>query len=179
MSEQDLEYLELAIRLSDLSSSDLYGENHPFGAVIVLKDGTVIRGHNHVHTHKDPTQHAELSTISQACRSGLEASDFDSATLYTSTEPCAMCCGAIYWASIRRVVYGCSHERLDELFREMFPGSTDGGGLLMASRAIFARGAARTDVFGPFLEDKAVAVHKKHWPRLLGVPAPTGWQSVG
>lgn len=179
VGEQDLEYLDLAIQLSDLSSSHRYGENHPFGAVIVLKDKTVIRGHNHVHTLKDPTQHAELHTVSQACRGGLEAKHFESATLYTSTEPCAMCCGAIYWAGIRRVVYGCSHQRLDELFREMFPGSTESAGLLMPSRDIFARGGARTDVFGPFLDDKAVAIHKKHWPRLLGVPFPTGWQSVG
>ena len=179
IGRQDLEYLDLAIQLSDLSSSDRYGENHPFGAVIVLKDETVIKGQNHVHTLKDPTQHAELYTVSQACRGGLEAKHFESGTLYTSTEPCAMCCGAIYWAGIRRVVYGCSHDRLDELFREMFPGSTEGGGLLMPSREVFARGGARTEVLGPFLEDKAVAVHKKHWPRLLGVPFPTGWQPIG
>jgi tRNA(Arg) A34 adenosine deaminase TadA len=179
IGDQDLEYLDLAIQLSDLSSSHRYGENHPFGAVIVLKDGTAIRGHNHVQTLKDPTQHAELYTVSQAYRNGREAKHFESGTLYTSTEPCAMCCGAIYWAGIRRVVYGCSHDRLDELFREMFPRSTEGGGLLMSSREVFANGGSRTEVLGPFLEDKAVAVHKKHWPRLLGVPIPTGWQAVG
>jgi tRNA(Arg) A34 adenosine deaminase TadA len=178
IGDQDLEHLDLAIQLSDLSSSRRYGENHPFGAVIVLKDGTVIRGHNHVHTLKDPTQHAELYTVSKACRSGLGARHFEGGTLYTSTEPCAMCCGAIYWAGIRRVVYGCSHDRLDELFREMFPRSTEGGGLLMSSREVFAKGGARTDVLGPFLEDRAVAVHRKHWPSLLGLPFPAGWQPV-
>src|SRR5262245_20048176 len=70
LSEEETEYLKLAIQLSDLSSTGPYGENHPFGAVIVLKNGTVIKGHNHVHIDNDPIQHAELYTVSQACRSG-------------------------------------------------------------------------------------------------------------
>ena len=176
---QELAYLQQAIQLSDLSSSPAYGSNHPFGAVIVLKNGTVISGHNHVQTDKDPTQHAEMYTVRQACRSGLQAGDFEGATLYTSTEPCAMCCGAIYWVGIRRVVYGCGHESLDGLFHDMFPEGSAGGGLLMSSREIFARGAVRTDVLGPHLEEMAVAVHKKHWPALLGVSVPKSWQSIG
>src|SRR5947208_8950641 len=91
ITERERGYLEAAIQLSDFSSMPEYGENDPFGAVIVLADGTVIKGHNHVHLYKDPTQHAELFTLSQACRSGLEARNFEGATLYTSTEPCAMC----------------------------------------------------------------------------------------
>ena len=168
--------MRLAIQLSDLSSTREYGENHPFGAVIVLKNRTVIKGHNHVHLDKDPTQHAELYTVSQACRGGLEASDFEGATLYTSTEPCAMCCGATYWVGIRRVVYACSHESLNQLFINMFPSSKEGGGLLMASREIFARGGSRTEVLGPYLEQEAIAVHKKHWPKLLGVAVPAAWR---
>jgi len=77
LPEEDVEHLRLAIQLSDLSSTREYGENHPFGAVIVLKNRTVIKGHNHVHLDKDPTQHAEVYTVSQACRGGLEASDFE------------------------------------------------------------------------------------------------------
>lgn len=179
LRDEEVEHLKWAIQLSDLSSTPAYGENHPFGAVIVLENGTVIKGHNHVHLDKDPTQHAELYTISQACRSGFEVSDFKGGTLYTSTEPCAMCCGAIYWAGIRRVVYACSHESLNRLFLEMFPESTESGGLLMSSREIFARGGARTEVHGPYLEQEAIAIHKKHWPKLLGVPAPTAWHSSG
>jgi tRNA(Arg) A34 adenosine deaminase TadA len=178
LDRHELEYLQEAIHLSDLSSSPAYGNNDPFGAVLVLKDGNAISGHNHVRTDKDPTQHAELYTLRQACRRGLEASDFEGATLYTSTEPCAMCCGAIYWVGIRRVVYGCGHESLDRLFHDMFPESSAGGGLLMSSREIFARGGTRTDVLGPYLEDRAVAVHMKHWPALLSVPVPNRWQSL-
>jgi len=175
LTKQELDYLALAIGLSDLSSTPLYGENEPFGAVIVFKDGRVFDGYNHVRVDKDPTQHAELYTVSHAFRTGFQRRDFEDSTLYTSTEPCAMCCGAIYWAGIRRVVFACAHESLDRLFRDMFPKSPEGGGLLMSSRDIFAKGATRTDVLGPYLEEQAVAVHKKHWPRLLGVAVPPAW----
>jgi tRNA(Arg) A34 adenosine deaminase TadA len=179
ITERELGYLELAIQLSDLSSLPESGENDPFGAAIVLADGTVIKGHNHVRSYKDPTQHAELFTLSQACRSGLEARNFKGATLYTSTEPCAMCCGATYWVGIRRVVFACGHDSLNKLFLDMFPASTEGGGLMMSSREIFAKGASQTDVLGPYLEEKAIAIHKKHWPRLLNVPAPAQWKLNG
>jgi tRNA(Arg) A34 adenosine deaminase TadA len=179
LNEEEAEHLKLAIQLSDLSATRPYGENHPFGAVIVLKNGTLIKGHNHVTVDNDPTQHAELYTVSQACRSGLTANDFEGATLYTSTEPCAMCCGAIHWAGIRRVVYACSNDHLNELLLEMFPERTESGGLLMSSREVFGQCRSRIDVFGPFLEEEAIAIHKKHWPRLLGVPVPTAWQSTG
>jgi tRNA(Arg) A34 adenosine deaminase TadA len=109
--------------------------------------------------------------------SGLEVSGFEGGTLYTSTEPCAMCCGAIYWAGIRRVVFACSHETLNKLFVDMFPENTGAAGLLMSSREIFARGGARTEVVGPYLEQEAVSVHKKHWPKLLGIPVPAAWRS--
>ena len=179
LAQKEVEHLRLAIQLSELSTTGPYGENHPFGAVIVLANGTVIKGHNRTRVDRDPTQHAELCVVSQACRSGLEASDFEGGTLYTSTEPCVMCCGAIYWAGIRRVVYACSHESLDRLFVDMFPESSEGGGLLMSSRDVFARGKARTEVHGPYLEQEAIAVHKRHWPKLLGVPAPAAWHSNG
>jgi tRNA(Arg) A34 adenosine deaminase TadA len=179
LTERELGYLDVAIQLSDLSSMPESGENDPFGAVIVLADGTMIKGHNHVHSYKDPTQHAELFTLSQACRSGLSARNFEGATLYTSTEPCAMCCGATYWVGIRRVVFACGHDSLNRLFLDMFPASTEGGGLLMSSREIFARGASQTEVLGPYLEEKAIAIHKKHWPRLLNVPVPAQWKLNG
>jgi hypothetical protein len=61
----------------------------------------------------------------------------------------------------------------------MFPASTEGGGLLMSSREIFAKGASKTEVLGPYLEEKAITIHKKHWPGLLNVPAPAQWKSNG
>ena len=88
-----------------------------------------------------------------------------------------MCCRAIYCVGIRRVVFACGHERLNQLFVDMFPQSSEGGGLLMSSGEIFAKGATRTHVLGPYLEEQAIAIHKKHWPTLLGILAPSVWKS--
>lgn len=79
----------------------------PFGAVIV-KDGQIIgEGHNQVTTTNDPTAHAEVVAIRQAC-ANLNRFQLDGCELYTSCEPCPMCLGAIYWARIERMFYGNS-----------------------------------------------------------------------
>ena len=91
-----------AIRLADESVENGGG---PFGAVIV-KDGEIVAGSsNSVTSDNDPTAHAEVNTIRQACRK-LGTFDLSDCVLYTSCEPCPMCLGAIYWARIKRVYYG-------------------------------------------------------------------------
>ena len=91
-----------AIRLANESVERGGG---PFGAVIV-KGGEVIAGSsNSVTIDNDPTAHAEVNTIRQACRK-LGTFDLSGATIYTSCEPCPMCLGAIYWARISRIFYG-------------------------------------------------------------------------
>ncbi len=91
-----------AIRLANESVEHGGG---PFGAVIV-KDGQVIAGSaNRVTVDNDPTAHAEVNTIRQACRK-LQTFDLSGCTIYTSCEPCPMCLGAIYWARISRIFYG-------------------------------------------------------------------------
>lgn len=77
----------------------------PFGAVIV-KDGEVIaEGSNSVTLNTDPTAHAEVTAIREACRK-LGTFHLEDCTIYTSCEPCPMCLGAIYWAGIKRIYYG-------------------------------------------------------------------------
>ena len=77
----------------------------PFGAVIV-KDGEIVAASsNSVTTEKDPTAHAEVNTIREACRK-LNTFDLTGCTIYSSCEPCPMCLGAIYWAHISRIFYG-------------------------------------------------------------------------
>jgi guanine deaminase len=88
------------------------GAGGPFAALVV-KDGEIIgRGVNRVTTHLDPTAHAEVEAIRDACRN---TGDFrlEGATLYSSCEPCPMCLGAIYWAHINMVIYGA--DRLDAM----------------------------------------------------------------
>lgn len=81
----------------------------PFGAVIV-KDGVVIaRSSNRVTSIKDPTAHAEVMAIREACRV-LDNFELKGCELYSSCEPCPMCLGAIYWARLDRVVYAASDE---------------------------------------------------------------------
>ena len=77
----------------------------PFGAVVVRKGKIVGRGWNRVTSTNDPTAHAEVTAIRDACRR-LKNFHLDGCELYTSCEPCPMCLAAIYWARIAKVYYG-------------------------------------------------------------------------
>jgi len=102
ITEQDKTFMREAIRLADESVKNGGG---PFGAVIV-KDGEIVAGcANSVTIDNDPTAHAEVNTIRQACRK-LGTFDLSDCVIYTSCEPCPMCLGAIYWARIKRIYYG-------------------------------------------------------------------------
>lgn len=79
----------------------------PFGCVIV-KDGRIIgRGHNEVVARRDPTCHGEIMAIRDAC-GNLSSFDLQGCELYTTAEPCPMCFGAILWANIGKIFYGCN-----------------------------------------------------------------------
>ena len=77
----------------------------PFGAVVVRKGKIVGRGWNQVTSTNDPTAHAEVSAIRDACQK-LKTFQLDDCELYTSCEPCPMCLSAIYWARFKKVYYG-------------------------------------------------------------------------
>ena len=80
-------------------------EGGPFGCVIV-KDGKIVgRGHNKVTSTNDPTAHAEVTAIRDACKN-LGSFQLEGCLVYTSCEPCPMCLGAIYWARPEKVYYG-------------------------------------------------------------------------
>lgn len=102
ITEQDRYFMRQAIRLASVSVRRGGG---PFGAVIV-KDGQVVAGSsNSVTIDVDPTAHAEVNAIREACRR-LGTFDLSGCDIYTSCEPCPMCLGAIYWAHLDRVFYG-------------------------------------------------------------------------
>lgn len=99
---EDRKYMRAAIELANESVERGGG---PFGAVIV-KDGEIVAGSsNSVTLDNDPTAHAEVNTIRQACKK-LKTFDLSDCTIYTSCEPCPMCLGAIYWARLRHIYYG-------------------------------------------------------------------------
>ena len=95
------------------------GDGGPFGAVIIDKEGNVIsNGNNQVIKNNDPTAHAEIVAIREACEK-LHTYDLSDCTLYTSCEPYQMCLSAIIWANIKEVNYGCTKEDAGEIgFRD-------------------------------------------------------------
>ncbi len=80
------------------------GDGGPFGAVVVRRGKIIARGWNRVTSTNDPTAHAEVTAIREACRK-LKTFRLDDCELYASCEPCPMCLAAIYWARIGRIFY--------------------------------------------------------------------------
>jgi guanine deaminase len=96
-----------AIRLAEQGMNQ--NEGGPFGCVIV-KDGLIIgRGNNKVISTNDPTAHAEITAIREAC-DHLHSFQLEGCEIYTSCEPCPMCLGAIYWARPAKVYFACTRE---------------------------------------------------------------------
>lgn len=110
------EYMKIAI--DEARKGILAGDGGPFGSVIV-KDGKIIgQGHNHVVSYKDPTCHGEVDAIRNACKN-IDTFDLSGAEIYTTGEPCPMCLGAILWANISKIYYGCSIKENDMIgFRD-------------------------------------------------------------
>ena len=111
-------YIEIAKLLSDNNLETNVGG--PFGACIV-KDGKIIgKGSNHVILNNDPTAHAEIMAIRDACRN-INSYDLSGSELYTSCYPCPMCLAAIIWANIKTVYYGNTKEDAASIgFRDDF-----------------------------------------------------------
>ncbi|MFF2368955.1 nucleoside deaminase [Agromyces sp. NPDC058110] len=132
--------------------------NHPFGAILVAPDGTVLEGTNSVVTTGDPTGHAETNLVRLA--SGRVTAELRARSiLYTSTEPCAMCAGAIYWSGIGRVVYALPEQAL----AAMVPSQDGEPTMDLPCRDVFARGGRAVHVAGPALVDQAADVHRGFW----------------
>ena len=100
--DQDKLYMREAVRLSELAAE--HG-NEPFGAVLV-KDGAIVYSNeNQIYTRRDPTFHAETGLLRRFCEE-THITDLSGYTLYSSCEPCFMCCGAMVWMKLGRLVYG-------------------------------------------------------------------------
>src|SRR5215471_1559441 len=140
----------------ELAASARKNGNHPFGALLVDESGHVIlTAENTALTTHDPTRHAELNLVQLACAK-IPADTLTKATLYTSTEPCVMCCGAIHWARIPSVIYGCSARTLGVIVK-----SDD---FLFPCRETFRKTKQPSVlVIGPVLEAEAVVVHRGFW----------------
>ena len=100
--KEDIEFMKEAIRLSIANVTE--GKGGPFAAVVVKNGKIIARGVNSVTSTNDPTAHAEVVAIRNACKE-LNSFQLDDCDIYSSCEPCPMCLGAIYWARPARLFY--------------------------------------------------------------------------
>ncbi len=155
MDETDVRLIRVAI---DVARKARDKGNHPFGAILVDKEGQILmEAENTVITGRDCTAHAELNLMRQASRK-YDRDFLESCTLYSSTEPCPMCSGAIFWGNVRRVVFGLSEAGLYEM-----TGEETEEVLYLPCRELFKNGKKSIEVLGPILEEEARKVHEGFW----------------
>ena len=104
MTQKDSEFMQRAIDLAKKGMQSNAGG--PFGAVVVRDNQIIAEGFNRVTSTNDPTAHAEVVAIRNACEK-LGTFQLDDCVIYTSCEPCPMCLGAIYWARPKMVFFAC------------------------------------------------------------------------
>ena len=156
MNHIDVGHLRTAI---DIAGQAREHGNHPFGAILVDENNQVLlQAENTVVTGSDCTGHAETNLMRLATQH-YSLEKLATSTLYTSTEPCAMCAGAIHWGNVRRVVYALGETELYEIV-----GSSPDH-LMLPCREVFARTQRHVQVEGPALElsAEARAVHEGFW----------------
>lgn len=118
IAEKDIKFLQLAIDLAVQGVKE--GKGGPFGCVIVKDDVVIGQGSNAVTSTNDPTAHAEIVAIRDACQR-LGDYQLKGCSVYASCEPCPMCLGALYWARPDKVVYAATrHEAAEAGFDDAF-----------------------------------------------------------
>jgi len=154
--EQDLALLRQAITVAARARAN---GNHPFGALLVDPQGTVLlEAENTVNTERDCTGHAETNLMRKASKA-FAPEVLTHCTLYTSTEPCAMCSGAIHWGKVGRVVFALSEASLYGMIGSHDENET----LRLPCRELFARSDRPIIVVGPLIEQEARVVHEGFW----------------
>lgn len=156
MNQTDLQHLRTSLEVAQRARK--HG-NHPFGAILVDEYNKVIlEAENTVITGRDCTGHAETNLMRLASQR-FSPEQLEKCTLYTSTEPCAMCAGAIHWGNVRRVVFALSEVALYEI---VGPSPEH---LMLPCREVFFHTQRLVTVEGPALEleEEAKAVHAGFW----------------
>ena len=143
-------FMQRAIELSKLAVE--HG-NEPFGAVLVKDNEIVFENENQIYTRNDPTFHAEFGLIRRLIEEkGI--SDLSEYTLYSSCEPCFMCCGAMVWTKLGKLVYGASDIDLCNIL------GVEGS---KCSKTVFESMGAQTLVVAEIMRDDAIAVLKDYF----------------
>lgn len=156
-SDTQAQFMKRAIELS--RTNMMSGKGGPFGAVIV-KDGKIVgEGWNKVTSTNDPTAHAEVEAIRDACKK-LGTFELKDCEIYTSCEPCPMCLAAIYWARIGHIYYGNTRDDAAAIqFDDEF-----------LYREISKPMHERTVPIKPLLRDEALTVFKEWIAKLDRTP---------
>ncbi|MFJ2744960.1 nucleoside deaminase [Streptomyces sp. NPDC087440] len=155
-SGTDIARLRTAVEVARRSRA---AGNHPFGAVLTGPEGDVLlEAQNTVTTERDATGHAETNLV-RLSTARYDADFLRTCTLYTSTEPCAMCSGAIYWGGIGRVVYALGE---DELLA-MTGANDENPTMSLPCREVFRAGQRPLPVVGPVDLPEAREVHAGFW----------------
>lgn len=105
---------ELMLRAIELSEESVRNGGGPFGALIAKNGEIIAEGSNKVTINNDPTAHAEVCAIRNACEK-LNTFELTDCEIYTSCEPCPMCLGAIYWAHLAKIYYGNNRKDASEI----------------------------------------------------------------
>ena len=146
----DERFMKKAIELSE---SAVKNGNEPFGAVLVKDNEIVFTNENQIYTRNDPTFHAEMGLIRRFYEeTGI--TDLSEYTLYSSCEPCFMCCGAMVWAKLGRLVFAASDIDLCEILG--FEGSE-------CSKIVFEQCGAATEVSSGILREDALSVLREYF----------------
>jgi tRNA(adenine34) deaminase len=101
------QYMHLAIAEAEKAFAK---DEVPVGAILVVNNKIIARSHNQVELLNDSTAHAEILALT-AAYNALGSKYVPEATLYITLEPCLMCCGALHWSKIRKIIYGASDEK--------------------------------------------------------------------
>jgi tRNA(Arg) A34 adenosine deaminase TadA len=151
---EDRTYISRAL---NLAKDAMRHGGGPFGALLFCEGEIIAEYSSCTRSTGDVTKHAECGLIS-AFSPMIEQSKFLKCTLYTSTEPCTMCCGSIWCAGIGRVVYGTGQGPLFEIIGDPLVPNP------LRSREILGRIAPHIKVFGPLMEPEGIAIHREYWP---------------
>jgi len=144
-------------RAYELAAGNVKKGERPFGAVLVVDGKIIAECTNKVLSTRDPTRHAELGLISTYLPK-LDRETIRKSTLYTSSEPCIMCSGAIVQAGIPKVVYGVTAAQFHKVNDPSPPKHP------VTCREIMARMDPKVVVLGPLMEKEGLAQHEAYWP---------------
>lgn len=137
----------------DIATNAQENGNHPFGALLAKGTKIMMTAENTVISSGDITRHAELNLISKATQRWSHK-QMNEMTLYSSTEPCAMCSGAIFWSGISSVVFGCSVQTMAKFTT---------GSFIVPCHHVFDYGNRQINVIGPVLEEVGASIHRGYW----------------